>query len=254
VPALERVQPHRVASGETLAAIAAAYDLLPATLLAMNPTTQNGVEPGQTLRIPPFNGTEVQGTAGRTWTELATLYQVRADVLFEINGCLSTPPDRLFVPGVSAFTSGVRAESPTAIAHPLTTYPLGATLPLVMGYGWQPHPTEARLVFNSGVTLAATQPVTVQAAGAGTVAYAGPHEGLGLLVVINHDQGFQTRYGQVGDVQVAAGDRVAAGGAIARLVPTAETPAYLYFEVRTNSDLGWVARNPGDYLPELAVR
>jgi murein DD-endopeptidase MepM/ murein hydrolase activator NlpD len=117
------------------------------------------------------------------------------------------------------------------------------------------HPTEDRLIFNSGVTLATVPGADILAAGPGTVAYVGPHETLGTLVVVNHAQGMQTRYGQVTGVTVAVGDTVTAGTAIAQMpADTPETPAYFYFEVRTNSPLGWVARNPGDYLPELAVQ
>ncbi|MDA0865339.1 MAG: M23 family metallopeptidase, partial [Cyanobacteria bacterium] len=96
----------------------------------------------------------------------------------------------------------------------------------------------------------------VLAAGAGTVAYADVHETLGLLVVINHEQGLQTRYANLSDLQVTAGDRVAAGDQIAAVLadPMGEIPPSLYFEVRRNSDLGWVAQNPGNYIPALAVR
>lgn len=256
-PALARVQSHRVQAGETLGAIAAAYDLLPATVIAMNPSLTGGVSPGQTLRLPPFNGLEVAVPAGSTWADLAALYAIRADVLFEINGCGATPPARIFIPGVPGLAGGGSGlPNPAGVANPLSRYPLEAIAPIVLSFGWQPHPTEDRLVFNSGVTLAAPPGAAILAAGAGTVAYVGPHETLGTLVVINHDQGVQTRYGYVTGVTVAAGERVTAGTAIAQ-TPTdgpTDAPAYLYFEVRTNSDLGWVARNPGDYLPDLAIR
>ena len=257
-PALARVQSHTVRSGENLGAIAASYNLLPATLMGMNPAVVNGqVVPGQTLRIPPFNGIEVTVPSGSVWADVATTYQVRADVLFEINGCVATPPRRVFVPGVN-WLPGVEQGTVTAATatHPLRQYPLVEMAPIVISFGWQPHPTEARLIFNSGVTLATVPGANVLAAGPGTVAYVGPHETLGTLVVMNHAQGMQTRYGQVTGVTVAVGDTVSAGTAIAQMPEdiAPETPAYFYFEVRTNSPLGWVARNPGDYLPDLAVQ
>jgi hypothetical protein len=64
--------------------------------MGMNSAVVNGrVVPGQTLRIPPFNGIEVTVSGGSTWADVAATYQVRADVLFEINGCVCdpTPPD-----------------------------------------------------------------------------------------------------------------------------------------------------------------
>ena len=257
-PALERVQSHTVRSGETLGAIAATYNLLPATLMGMNPAVAN--EPvvlGQTLRIPPFNGIEVTVPGGSAWADVAAIYQVRADVLFEINGCVAPPPRRVFVPGVNWLPGVEQGTAPALTApNPLRQYPLVEVAPIVISFGWQPHPTEARLIFNSGVTLATVPGANVLAAGPGTVAYVGPHDTLGTLVVVNHAQGMQTRYGQVTGVTVAVGDTVTAGTAIAQMATDlpAETPAYFYFEVRTNSPLGWVARNPGDYLPDLAVQ
>jgi lysostaphin len=86
--------------------------------------------------------------------------------------------------------------------------------------------------------------------------------------VINHEQGFQTRYAMLGDVVVQAGQKVkqgdklgtvgtvgtvgAAVGAAAGAATEIETAnARLEFEVRTNSNLGWVAQDPGAYLSGL---
>ncbi|NJN22828.1 MAG: M23 family metallopeptidase [Leptolyngbya sp. RL_3_1] len=257
VPALERVQTHRAVAGETVESLANQYGLLPATVRLMNPAlTGNALSPGQTVRIPPFNGVEVTTPAGSTWQTLASTYQVRADVLFEINGCSATVPRRVFIPGVSGLPGAVAAPSPNPVGDPLDGYPFAEPADLLVSFGWQPHPTEDRLVFNSGVVLAAIPEQAVLAVGAGTVAYAGTHETLGLLVVINHDQGLQTRYANLANLRVAAGDQVSSGEEIASILadPMDERRSSLYFEVRSNSDLGWVARNPGDYIPELAVR
>lgn len=256
-PALDRVQTHPVQPGETWETVAAEYNLLTATLLGMNrDRATRPLQPGQTLRIPPFNGIEVTVPTASTWVTLGEQYQVRADILFEVNGCPSTPPQRVFIPGVNWLVGGGDSAPAPSPSSPLGQVPLGTETTLVTGFGWQPHPTEERLVFNGGITLATATPGPVVAAGAGTVAYVGPHDTLGTLVVINHPQGFQTRYGLVSGVQVTVGQQVSQGTAIAEIIPP--TPgdafAYLHFEVRINSDLGWVARNPGNYLPTLMVR
>jgi murein DD-endopeptidase MepM/ murein hydrolase activator NlpD len=256
-PALERVQTHQVTAGETIESLANQYGLLPATIRLMNPTLGN-LFPGQTVRIPPFNGLEVTVLAGSTWQSLASTYQVRADVLFEINGCPTTIPRQVFIPGINGLPGSPAVSPATDVADrdPLNGYPLVEVADLLVAFGWQPHPEEDRLVFNSGVVLAATPREAVLAAGSGTVAYADIHETLGLLVVINHEQGLQTRYANLAELQVEAGDRVATGDVIATILgdPIDEIPSSLYFEVRSNSDLGWVARNPGDYIPALVVR
>lgn len=258
-PVLSRVQSHQVTAGETIDSIAADYNLLPVTLLAMNPSVPSGSLPaGTTLRIPPFNGVEVQVKSGQTWQDIATAYRVRADVLFEVNGCPDTLPIRIFVPGVSWLLDAATTNNSDATpdTDPLTSYPLAERGTIVSNYGWQTDPSREELVFSSGVTLEVARSTGVRAAGAGTVAYIGEEPGLGMLIVINHDQGFQTRYSKVMEPTVEIGGRVSAGQNIAVSVPQSEEPemAELYFEVRTNSSLGWVARDPGDYIPELAVR
>lgn len=261
--ALSRVSSHVVASGETVESIAAVYELLPATVLAMNPHTQvRALTPGTTLRIPPFNGIEVRVPRGQTWQDLATQYRLRADILFEVNGCPTLVPDRVFVPGINWFMGGDRSTSGSAATvssintedDPLTGYPLSEEGTVVEYFGWRPHPEREELVFNSGITLTLESPSTVLAAGNGTVAYVGDSEIFGTLIVVNHEQGLQTRYVQAGEPQVQSGDRVQMGQVLAKLSPVNETEMILYFEVRSNSALGWVARDPGDFIPAFTIR
>lgn len=257
-PALERLASHAVQPGETVESIAAAYNLLPITLLALNPAVANGsLAPGTTLQIPPFNGAAVSVTSGQTWQDMAAVYGARADVLFEINGCPATMPTRIFVPGVSWLlegTAGNRAANRETASDPLSTSPLAAAGTVVANYGWQTDRDRNKLVFSSGITLETALDTAVVAAGRGTVAYVGDEANLGTLIVINHDQGFQTRYARVTAPTVSVGDVVLAGQAIAQTTPHTEDRSVLYFEVRTNSALGWVARDPGDYIADLAVR
>ena len=256
-PVLSRLTTHAVQSGETIDSIAATYDLLPITLLAMNPAAVNALTPGSSLRIPPFNGAEITVTAGQTWQDLAAAYQSRADVLFEVNGCPEAVPGRIFVPGVSWLLDNAApaaTEPAAADTDPLSAYPLGEIGIIVGNYGWQTDANGNELVFSSGISLEASPEITVQSAGSGTVAYVGDAGSPGILIVINHDQGLQTRYVGVTTPVIELGDRVSAGQAIATAAPHTADTSRLYFEVRTNTSLGWVARDPGNYIPELAVR
>lgn len=256
-PVLQRLVTHTVQSGETLESIAADYGLLPITLLAVNPRISGGaVSPGMTLQIPPFNGAAVTVPAGQTWQDLATTYGARADVLFEINGCPAQMPSQAFIPGVSWLIEGSTSTPSTGNATntPVSTYPLAAEGQVIANYGWQTDPSLGELVFSSGVTVRTVPETAVVAAGSGTVAYVGSDPTLGTLIVVNHQQGLQTRYAQVMQPQVQTGDRVQAGQSLAIATPSTEDSSILYFEVRTNSSLGWVARDPGNYIPALAVR
>ena len=245
-PALDQVVDHRIEAGETLSSVAAQYGLLPTTLLSMNSnlSSQGALPAGRVIEVPPFNGMVVQVGAGQTWQALAERHGTRADLLFEVNGCPSVLPSQVFIPGSN------RTIGETASASLI--YPLSVSTRLILSYGWQPHPQRDELVFNSGIALAATPGTAVLSAAAGTVAFVGGSNGA-LMVVVNHSNGLQTRYGNLVQAEFAVGDSVSQGVNLGT-VSGSSTESFLYFEVRTNSTEGWVARDPGLYLAELELQ
>ncbi len=189
----------------------------------------------------------VNASPGESWQSLAERYSSRADLLFEVNGCAAEVPSRIFVPG--ALTTTV-ASRPQIVSLP--GYPLAAPADIASSYGWQPHSTRDELVFNSGIAFAIPRPTEVLAVESGTVAFAGEQADYGLMVVINHAQGLQTRYVNLSEISVSVGQSVAAATVVGRV--GRDAPTSLYFEVRTNSAAGWVAQDPGKYLPALELR
>lgn len=90
----------------------------------------------------------------------------------------------------------------------------------------------------------------VVAAGAGTVALAGPapagYSGYGILVVIDHGGGVQTLYAHLSQTTVRRGMAVRAGEPIGAIGTTGVvTGSHLHFEVRR----GGTAVNPKPWLP-----
>ncbi|NET35365.1 MAG: M23 family metallopeptidase [Cyanothece sp. SIO1E1] len=258
-PALSRLSQHTIAAGETIADIANRYNLIPATLMGLNPSLRNGQVPvGAKVVIPPYNGIKVEVPAGKTWQDVATSYNVRADVLFEINGCQPVVPPTIFVTGVnwspanSNSRYGDRPQAPNN--HGLQGYPLASTAPVALGYGWQVHPNTGDIAFNSGVDLKVTTVTPVLSVGAGTVAFAG-RQGDSNLIVINHSQGLQSRYANLSSIQATVGQSVRPGTQLGSIDAANLTePAYLHFEIRSNSNLGWVAQDPQLYIPSLKFR
>jgi murein DD-endopeptidase MepM/ murein hydrolase activator NlpD len=252
-PALERLSRHKVATGETLESIANQYNLLPTTLLGINPALQQGKAlVGAEILIPPYNGVRVQVPRGKTWRDLAAFYKVRADVLFEVNGCQKNP-QVVFVPGVN----WAPGRLSTQVSRNIAGYPLPSVAPVALGYGWQLNPRSSEVAFHSGIDLLAAAGTSVLAISVGTVAFAGERGGnYGKLVVINHPGGRQTRYAHLATVNVSLGQKIKQGDALGTVgttgIPDIDKP-HLHFEVRYNSDSGWVAQDPQPYLRPVVV-
>lgn len=254
-PVLTRLTRHTIAAGETLDSIAQKYDLIPATLMGFNPILRGGKTPvGTEIQVPPFNGIRVELQPNQSLREVARKYGVRPDVLFEINGCQKSPR-MVFVPGVNWSPIAAKERVPTSQAgRILSASPLPAetTNPVILlKYGWGLQPRTNRVGFHSGLDLAAPAGTPVLAVANGTVAFAGNQGSYGNLVVINHAEGLQTRYAQLEQLKVKTGQTVKRGQEIG-IVGTTGRPSslstHLHFEVRSRSNLGWVAEDPSPYL------
>ncbi|MBD2514849.1 M23 family metallopeptidase [Nostoc sp. FACHB-973] len=258
-PALSRFQRHKVVRGETLESIAQRYNLIPTTIIGMNPALQNNgaiATVGSVLQIPPYNGIVVEVPRGQTWRQVAAKYKVRADSLFEVNGC-QQDPRIVFVPGVNWSPDGVVTKSPvttntgTQNRASLSGYPLPEVVTVALAYGWQINPSTGQVFFHSGVDLLAPVGTDVLAIAPGTVAFANEQGSYGKLVIINHSGGLQSRYAQLDSIKVSVGQQVKKGDLLGTVgtsgTPSASQP-HLHFEVRSSSSLGWVAQDPRGYL------
>jgi lysostaphin len=219
--------------------------------MGMNPAARSGkVSPGQTLSIPPYNGIRVEVPSGQSLKDLAARYRIRADVLYEVNGCQRSPKV-VFVPGVN--WSPIEGTQPTlvGVSSVLSGSPLPGSASIALGFGWYLPDGQTKPVFHSGIDLLANVGTPVKTIGDGTVAFAGNQAAYGNLVVINHQQGYQTRYAQLATITVKVGQTVKQGTTIGTVgqtgTPTTAQP-HLHFEVRSNSKLGWVAQDPISFI------
>ncbi|WP_199302882.1 M23 family metallopeptidase [Oscillatoria sp. FACHB-1406] len=250
-PVLSRLQRHRVVSGETLDAIARQYNLIPETLTRFNPNLGRGSLPvGREVIVPPMNGMRVQAPRGSTWKDLAAAYGVRADILFELNGC-TEKPNVVFIPGINWSSSGGSSRGRDYLG--LAGYPLANRATIGFSYGWQTDAATEVRRFHSGIDLLAELGTSVLAADTGTVAFAGQQGNYGNLVIISHAGNLQTRYAHLEQVTVEVGQQVRAGQTIGTVGTTGQpdiASPHLHFEVRQQSSAGWVARDPEVYLKE----
>lgn len=99
---------------------------------------------------------------------------------------------------------------------------------------------------HEGIDLGVSVGSDVLAADGGTVTYSGYSGAYGYLVIIDHQNGMETRYAHNSQLLVSQGDKVFQGQHIAESGNTGRsTGPHLHFEIRVNG----TAVNPLNYLP-----
>jgi septal ring factor EnvC (AmiA/AmiB activator) len=168
---------------------------------------------------------------GREVERLAAEEQDLARLIAELTSILSDYP--------------IRSEQPFAEHRGNLTWPVAGTI--VHDFG------EARgggkLTWN-GVVLNAPRGREVRAVYHGRVIFADWLAGLGLLVIVDHGDGYLTLYGYNETILKGAGDWVAPGDAIATVGDSGgQQESSLYFEIRRNAQpvnpRQWISRTPG---------
>ncbi|MFO5526534.1 MAG: M23 family metallopeptidase, partial [Cuspidothrix sp.] len=120
-----------------------------------------------------------------------------------------------------------------------------------LSYGWQIHPTTGDVFFHSGVDLLAPVGSSVQAIAPGIVVFAKEQGSYGKLVIINHADGFQSRYAQLESIKVTLGQKVNQSdilGTVGTSGQPTSTQPHLHFEMRSNGSLGWEAKDPKGFF------
>ncbi len=98
---------------------------------------------------------------------------------------------------------------------------------------------------HKGIDIAVPAGTPIHAADGGVVKFAGWYAAYGNLVIIDHENGYQTYYGHNSKLYVSAGDRVYQGETIAGAGSTGRsTGNHCHFEIRING----VPVNPDKYL------
>ena len=125
------------------------------------------------------------------------------------------------------------------LAEPLVNYRKTSS------YGSRRDPFNGRMAFHSGEDLAAPYGERVYAPGAGTVTFAGWRGGYGRIVEIDHGNGFRTRYGHLGRMDVKTGQKVAFREIIGRVGSSGRSSGpHLHYEVWFDG----IVRNPSKFI------
>jgi murein DD-endopeptidase MepM/ murein hydrolase activator NlpD len=142
---------------------------------------------------------------------------------------------RRFQRSVGLRADGVAGRATlNALRRPLARSPIPLGWPLLAGVGDRFGPRGNR--FHAGIDLRAAAGTYVTSAAAGTVTWAGWHDGgWGLLVVVAHGHGVKTLYAHLESTDVRRGAVVAGGAVLGRVGATGDaTGPHLHFEVRVH--------------------
>jgi septal ring factor EnvC (AmiA/AmiB activator) len=140
----------------------------------------------------------------------------------------------------------IASEQPFSEHRGRLTWPVAGTL--LHDFG---QPRAGGGIKWNGVVLAAPRGREVRAVYHGRVAFADWLAGMGLLVIVDHGEGYMTLYGYNETIQANAGDWVAPGDVIATVGDSGGQPrSGLYFELRRGTrpenPRRWITKRPGD--------
>lgn len=106
------------------------------------------------------------------------------------------------------------------------------------GFGARQDPFTGEPAFHHGLDIAAKEGAEVHPVRKGTVVFSGEKGGLGNVVIIDHGDGFQTKYAHNLANLVQQGQAVDTGSVIAQVGSTGRsTGSHLHFEVSYNGKL-----------------
>ncbi|HEX6971416.1 MAG TPA: peptidoglycan DD-metalloendopeptidase family protein [Limnochordia bacterium] len=230
-----RVRPqvitYTVKEGETLSEIALRYGIHLSTILAANDLVDaDFVQAGQKLSIFTVDGVLHRVQAGESLWEISQRFGVAMEEIIWAND-ISDPAhlevqQQLFIPGV-------RAPLPDQYAL------LDASGRLRRGFSW---PVRGRITsrfgtrwgrMHEGIDIGVNMGTPVKAAADGKVTYSGWGNGYGYLVILDHGNGIETRYGHNSRVIARPGARVRRGEVVAYSGNTGHsTGPHLHFEIR----------------------
>jgi len=147
--------------------------------------------------------------------------------------------------------TSILSDYPISSEAPFTSHKGRLTWPVagVLAHDFGQPRAAGQLKWN-GVVLAAPRGREVRSVYHGRIEFADWLAGMGLLVIINHGEGYMTLYGYNETILKNAGDWVAPGDVIATIGDSGgQAQPGLYFEIRKGSrpvnPRQWISRRPG---------
>jgi len=241
------IETHLVKKNENLWKIAQNSGLDAFTLLSVN-KLRNGnlIRPGQSIKVPNQRGILHKVVKDESLEEIAIRYQASLEKIIESNGMLD--PDtiyagtELFIPDAKLNESFRKRLIPPPY-KPKFVKPTSGRL--TSGFGYRIHPILKKRRMHKGIDIVARYGSNVKAATGGIITYSGQMGSYGNLVVIDHQNGFETRYAHNSRLKVKKGEIVRQGQTIALVGNTGRSNGtHLHFEIWKNGE----AIDPAHYI------
>jgi len=249
----ERVEylTHEVKRGESLSVIARSYRVDWFTLLSVNKLkSSRSVRPGDILRIPDRKGLLHIVRQDETLEDISLAYDVPLQSIVSAND-LEDPDvlrtgQELFLPNAKIPRYLTRAGMRNDQEEPKSArssrararnerFLIPSDGSVSSGYGYRIHPISGRWTMHKGIDIASPTGAAIRAVKSGIVTYAGPLGGYGNLVVVEHPDGYTTRYAHCSRIFVSKGEKVRQGERIASVGDTGYTTGpHLHFEIWRN--------------------
>ena len=107
---------------------------------------------------------------------------------------------------------------------------------IASGFGKRPDPFTGKMTFHSGVDFSTGRAgAEIKTVASGVVTWSGPRSRYGLMVEVNHGNGFATRYAHAEKLFVNVGDIVEKGESVALVGSTGRsTGPHVHFEIYKN--------------------
>lgn len=224
---------HVVQRGETLWDIALSYGVDVDTIVAANDIVDiNRLRVGEQLKVLTVRGALHTVERGESLWDISRTYNVSMDEIIATNELVD--PSRLqvrqqlIIPGGQAQAVALRREALVSSSGQLVRnfdWPARGRISSRYGPRW------GRM--HHGLDLAIPIGTPIRASAAGTVTYSGAMGTYGIIVIIDHGNGVETRYAHLSRNLVSPGQRVQRGALIAYSGNTGNsTGPHLHFEIR----------------------
>ncbi|HEB64564.1 MAG TPA: LysM peptidoglycan-binding domain-containing protein [Chloroflexi bacterium] len=265
IPSRPRVDvtTYEVQQGDNLFAIADKFNLKPETVLWGNYDVLRDnpqfLKSGQKLNILPTDGVYYQWQEGDNLTTVADFFGVEKDAILEwpgngfdllvdANNPGIEPGTWLIVPGGRRALKdwgppAITRSNPASARYYGSGY-CGRVYEGAIGTGVFIWPTTSRLIsgydyspsLHPGLDIAGAEGNAVYASDSGVVVFSGWSEyGYGILVVLDHGNGWQTAYAHLSAAGVTCGQSVTRGTLIGNVGNTGNsTGPHLHFEMRSD--------------------